>query len=973
MEEKSETEPSLSPPTDDKEVLESPRTTAFTIDFGDDNRKVDFQRHKSLSEKFQKRHKRGKSMSKLESASVENTATSTKKYPLTGNMPRKSSLQFEDERTNEQRCKSANVASSNRIDLTLPLERTTSDRMTHSFPNAALLSLTSPSGVCDLQNVSSPEFELISPFSPLVDDVLRNVNSISLSSEEANIETNFSCNDLADLDRKSDTVSEAGTYTLEVDNYSEEQKARMSIDNDFKIEPLSVEDKTQEYIKSLSIGRFLPEGQDLCLQSSSGSSAFSSMHSSFSGGHPIPPVPPLKPHPNERPVELLFKGPTNPSGDYPLKKVLSPILSPTQNVSIAGGDCAPQHSPGHAPLTKLMPKVSECSDSGAIISVTSSGVFRTKAEEKRRRERNRSLTKSEVHVEAYVDGRMYSEQKSNNVTVVPRPKNQLTVNVQNIEVVPGNGDDPGNVVSASLVFGKMGNVATVTTGLPPVPTEGKTSPSKIPSPIHTLSRPRSRSSISALADDFDTEMILKPTRNYINSLQRKLSLDNSDPDSDYEIKLGMQLNNTAHLLKQRALHTRHNSLDDTRTINNKLEHFQSKNLQAIDQTYTNVFNQYGKQNNVVVNKINNSPSNSPVRRSSSFSNRNQMFSAKSTNMVQKGSNCCASPSLGKNERIQRSSSTANIKPGFAGGNARLGVVEHKKIDRSQFGDTESSSEEDLDPNLQKKKDLGSLTNTRCNRTFSLRRARVDNEAANKLKCPNTPDMRRKTFGGVGTKPERAISMDRKPVKTNEVQSRYLLSLNKRATSIPKELPKPASKPPCPSTKPAVALKAGSPFSRETGRFSMRTQKPSPVAVGGAPKTGVSKKDGKHSKQNNGGRSNSSLSSREVEFQNWKRRKTYDPMKAAAEGKRKELEKRLSGMTGNAAKTGASPDSSPSHSGSVHRSQSFHGTAALEQLISSDEEEDATDEGFSPPTPSPCDLSPTKATLRHTLWDRIHNN
>lgn len=39
------------------------------------------------------------------------------------------------------------------------------------------------------------------------------------------------------------------------------------------------------------------------------------------------------------------------------------------------------------------------------------------------------------------------------------------------------------------------------------------------------------------------------------------------------------------------------------------------------------------------------------------------------------------------------------------------------------------------------------------------------------------------------------------------------------------------------------------------------------------------------------RSNSTLSSREVEFQNWKRRKSYDPMKAAAEGKKKEVVKK----------------------------------------------------------------------------------
>lgn len=39
------------------------------------------------------------------------------------------------------------------------------------------------------------------------------------------------------------------------------------------------------------------------------------------------------------------------------------------------------------------------------------------------------------------------------------------------------------------------------------------------------------------------------------------------------------------------------------------------------------------------------------------------------------------------------------------------------------------------------------------------------------------------------------------------------------------------------------------------------------------------------------RSNSTLSSKEVEFQNWKRRKSYDPMKAAAEGKKKEAAKK----------------------------------------------------------------------------------
>ncbi|CAG9761256.1 unnamed protein product [Ceutorhynchus assimilis] len=884
---------------------ESPRPTAFTIDF-DHDKKVDVQRHKSLAEKFQQRHKRGKSMSKLESSSTT-TPTVNKKLPLTGNLPRKASFQLEDELPVE-RCKSANVVSiPKKTDLTLPLENITSNRMTHSFPNSStLFSLTSP-GFCDLQNISSPEFESISPFSPNLEDLCRN---ISLSSEED-----------ANNEEEIDSASETGTYTLEVDNYSEEQKARMSIDNEFKIEKISVEEKTEEYIRSLPT---TVKSEDISCSSYS-------LQNSFT----LPPVPPIKSYNN-------------------VKKLLSPILSPTQNLSIIDNDS----------LDLIKPKKSL--DEGAVISVSSSGAFRIKTEEKRRL----SLTKSEIHVEAYIDGQIYNEQKLNNSKA--SKKGHLTaniVNVQSIEVAPDNGE----VFNGCLGFGKIGNLATVTTGLPPPTPTGKTSPSKIPSPIHTLSRPRSRNSLSALpSDDFDTETILKPTRNYINSLQQKLSLD-SDQDSDYEMKYGLQLNNTAHLLKQRALHIRHNSLDD-RTINNKLEHFQNK--QPIDQTYTNVFSQYSKHQKVV-NKINNSPSNSPIRRSSSFSNRNQINIIKSTNI--KDSNLClsgggaGSPSLNKNDRIQRSSSTACIKP------SAKKPSEHKKIDRSQYGDTESSSEDDdLDPNLpnlQKKKDLGNLSNTRCNRTFSLRRARVDNEIS-KLKCPNTPDMRRKSFQPP-LKPERAISVDRKPIKTNEVQSRYLLSLNKR-TTIPVAQKEPKNVVAKPVLNPSAAKtpvkQIAAVFTRaEGGRLSMRSPKP---AVNPHLGNKNSKKDGKNSKQSGGGRSNSSLSSREVEFQNWKRRKSYDPMKAAAEGKRKVIEKKLGGITSSNRNGGnASPESSPSHSGSVHRSQSFHGTAALEQLISSEEEEDATfspDEGFSPPTPSPCEMSPSKANLRHTLWDRIRN-
>lgn len=953
MEEKSE---QSSTGTDSIAVPESPRPTAFTIGF-DNEKKVDTQRQKTLAEKFQLRHKRGKSMSKLEDSSSTPTLGATKKHPLTGNLPRKSSFQSEGYFSSDEKPERSKSAKTpvKRSDLTLFLKNVTTDRMTQSFPNAALPSIASPEG-CELQNVSSPEFESISPFSPnIAEDLSQNVQNISLSSEEVDEEVFTKGTDF-DFDKKSDTVSETGTYTLDVENYSEEQKAKMSIDNEFKIEQVSVQRKTEEYIRSLSAHKAFIDDPLPPVPPISCSSPIRKGAPKTFIEDPVPAIPPLK-NPDfniingkSKPVGASFKSPSTPpvikSVVLP-SKVLSPILSPTQNISIVGNKSLVSTNAEDNilnqtftnkddslfnntftktmfPSPKSQPTKAKATDEGAIISVTSSGAFRSKIEEKKKLQRKLSLTKSEVHIEAYVDGKSYNEKKLNNSAINPSAKrtSNLTaniVNVQSIEVTPGCTGDSGGVVSASLVFGKMGNVATVTTGLPPTPT-GKTSPSKIPSPIHTLSRPRSRNSFTSPSDDLDTELILKPTQNYINSLQHKLSLD-SDQDSDYEMKYGLQLNNTAHLMKQKASHIRHNSLDD-RTLNNKLEHFQNKNLQTIDQTYSNLLNQY--RPNKVVNKINNSPSNSPIRRSSSFSNRNQINNTKSTNIssYQKDSNLCNSPNFGKNNSIQRSSSTACIKPNYVT-NRRSSTSEHKKIDRSQFGDTESSSEEDVDKTLQKRKDLGNISNTRCNRTFSLRRARLDNEQPTKLKCPNTPEMRRKSFQPVEHKPERAISVDRKPVKTNEVQSRYLLNISKRGTPPPapkeiaKTVPKPHSAPPV--KNPA---KPSTPFSRtEGGRFSMRAQK---LPTSNVPAKSA-KKDGKNAKQSSGGRSNSSLSSREVEFQNWKRRKSYDPMKAAAEGKRKEMQKRLSGMTGSytdaTGRTGAvSPDSSPSHSGSVHRSQ-----------------------------------------------------
>jgi hypothetical protein len=916
-----------SPKNDELKIPESPKPLAFTVDFGD-GKSVDTQRHKTLVEKFQKKHRRGQSLSKIEEPALN---LPSKKHPNTGNLPRKSSFQSEGYFSSDEKSdRIKNIrASAKRSELSLPLKCITTDKMSQSFPNSALFNISTPE--IELKDVSSPELDVISPFSPNdkpqhkdppKPNLLRHFSSPEYETKPSNdTDNNFIDGTEFDFD-KSDTVSDAGTYTLDADNYSEEQKARMSIDTEFKIEQISVLKKTEDYIKSLNTYK----------QKNDTDVTKMVQELSVIESAEVIVQSPNSPKPSNKFAQQTPQNYKN-FAHKANAKMLSPILSPTQNLSITQSDDKDkQMNNGSDDLanktfTKIMfpsPKAKNANgleqrvDQGSVISVTSSGAFRTKSEKEKSNVRKLSLTKSEVQVEAYVGDKVEVNEGTARVTTPTNKNNtrKLTANIVNVQSISTkNGEKNGvvdeKVVSGSLVLGKV-------TNLPPSVGAfgGKVSPTKIPSPIHTISRPRSRNSISSLNVDLsdsslETESYLKPTQNCINSLQQRLSLD-SDPDSDYEGKYGLQLNNSPHsLLKQRATHIRHNSLDDkTMKISNKLEHFQNKNLQSIDQTYSNMFNQYGQSK--VIHKIQNSPNNSPIRRSSSFSTRNQI-PAKNTNLVQQETNLRNSPSLGRNSSVQRSASTVDFKPTYVQLRRSSITSDHQKIDRNQFGDTESSSEEDFDKNMSKKKDLSNLTNTRYNRAFSLRRARLD-EPSVPPKCPNTPEMRRK-FQPDHLRMERAISVDRKPVKTNEVQSRYLLNVTKKAPVVGKvepikHVPKVASTTnKNASNKPQV-------FSRtDSGRFSMRTNKPPTT---GAPK--AAKKDGSGKKSS--GRSNSSLSSREKEFQNWKRRKSYDPMKAAAEGKKKEIAKRQNIMTQSYTEANQNQDydSSPSHSSSVHRSQ-----------------------------------------------------
>ncbi|KAK5640132.1 hypothetical protein RI129_010943 [Pyrocoelia pectoralis] len=823
----------ITPPEEPLTVPESPKPLAFTIDFGGE-KSYNNQRHKAFVEKFQNRHKRGQSLSKL-----EDTA---KRHPSTGNLPEGYSSSDERDRRN---VRSASNNLRLRSELSLPLKNLVGDKMTQSFPNGRFNLDTIKSPDLELKDVSSPELESPSP----VVQHKKLIRHLSSPEVETRIEE-FVDGTEFDFD-KSDTVSDAGTYTLEADNYTEEQKARMSIDRDFNIEQVSFMKKTEEYIKSLSKSK---QRRSLPARPNSAGYIY---------GKPTPPSKPPK-----------TKSPTLLQSPKEKSRILSPILSPTQNLSIVDQK--------NTEMNKILYPSSRAKtgigyDQGCFTSVTSSGAFSRKGETSKHT-RQPSLTKSEVQIQTYVD----------------------------VGCAHSNGTAPIEPKMSPEHKSKLTNLPPAVGGI-----SGKTSPTKIPSPVHSaLSRPRSRNSVSSLNIDLsdsslETESFLKPTQNYINSLQKRLSLD-SDPDSDYDNKTNLRLNNeTCDLLKQKSLHVRHNSFDDKNLkISNKLEHFHNKNLQSIDQTYTNKLNQYA-------HKLQNSPNNSPIRRSSSFSNKNQFINppkVSNLNITTKDINLRNSPNL--NGSIQRSSSTANIKPNLLQLRRASVNSEHSKIDRNQFGDTESSSEDDFEKNLLKKKDFTNLTNTRYNRAFSLRRARLDSDVP-PPKCPNTPEMRRK-FQPEHLRSERAISVDRRPVKTNEVPSRYLQSINKKNTpEVVKSMPKIGT-----NITKSIPGKPQVISRTDSGRFSVRSSKP----ISNVPKS--AKKDGK---KQSGGRSNSSLSSREMEFQNWKRRKSYDPMKAAAEGKKKaEMARKQNQniMTQSYTENNQNQDcdSSPSHSSSVHRSQ-----------------------------------------------------
>ncbi|XP_058065527.1 uncharacterized protein LOC131215158 [Anopheles bellator] len=268
-------------PSTPQSVADSVRNAfAFTIDFGDGRRVVDSQRHEKMLERFQARHRRGESLSKLESTSGTTTGsvlasaarqpTTTQRAPQSVNLPRRNKtaepammaaagdamvlvdvsgrpvavkLREKNQRTvgrsGDQVGKRhswsprtsltetapATVGSVNRAQQPQQPEGTIPGKGVNKVaaagkgrfaPKSATLAMA-----LEQQQVTSSTGKDSSYFSSEF-----NAGSVDIPCLEAPLE-NFRPNK---GDRDEDEVSETGTYTLDGDNYTEEQKERMNID-----------------------------------------------------------------------------------------------------------------------------------------------------------------------------------------------------------------------------------------------------------------------------------------------------------------------------------------------------------------------------------------------------------------------------------------------------------------------------------------------------------------------------------------------------------------------------------------------------------------------------------------------------------------------------------------------------------------------------------------------------------------------
>lgn len=224
---------------------------AFTIDFND-GKQVDSKKKNDIFERFQKRHSRGASMSKLEGSPTPTAQTSVKakppvikkaaststpsKTPLLNKTP--NAVSVDDSRS---QC-SVQMRDKSRLSRK---DATNSDQR-HSWSPRNSMQLGCRSDIPAVDTPRQPirivekcSLQKSNSFQPKSDTLQRAFQSMKASYPLAHDPEPVVCgappleyipSTSPNEDGSISSVSEAGTYTLDGDNYTEEQKQQMSID-----------------------------------------------------------------------------------------------------------------------------------------------------------------------------------------------------------------------------------------------------------------------------------------------------------------------------------------------------------------------------------------------------------------------------------------------------------------------------------------------------------------------------------------------------------------------------------------------------------------------------------------------------------------------------------------------------------------------------------------------------------------------
>jgi hypothetical protein len=212
---------------DKDELADINRSMAFTIDFGQ-GKQVDEQRHKNLLERFQTRHRRGVSLSKVEDEMSDSNSSSQ----LTAKLKSPASAKF-------QRRNSRDVIESPQKPASASTVRMREKTKTTQLRDASKRHSWSPrSSMVEPTNHQPQKQTKVTPTRHMNNPLERPLKMHALTKADMKpmppTTLNIACLQPPLVNKEShlndDQVSEAGTYTLDGDNYTEEQKEKMNID-----------------------------------------------------------------------------------------------------------------------------------------------------------------------------------------------------------------------------------------------------------------------------------------------------------------------------------------------------------------------------------------------------------------------------------------------------------------------------------------------------------------------------------------------------------------------------------------------------------------------------------------------------------------------------------------------------------------------------------------------------------------------